>query len=90
MDQSISDNGKMDWDTEKENNYGRMEVFMKDIGMIIWHMEREDWFILMVSFMREIGKMIKVFIILYKLANGKGVYTHSDGATYEGDWVDDK
>ena len=44
----------------------------------------------MVSFMRDIGKMIKVFVILNKLANGKGVYTHSDGATYEGDWVDDK
>jgi len=38
----ISDNGNMDLDMEKENNYGKTEVSMKDIGEIIWPMEKVD------------------------------------------------
>jgi hypothetical protein len=34
----ILDNGKMAKDMEEEDNYGKMEVFMKDIGKIIWQM----------------------------------------------------
>ena len=36
MVQYILDNGKMANDMEEEDNYGKMEVFMKDIGKIIW------------------------------------------------------
>jgi hypothetical protein len=36
------DNGKMDKDTEKEDNPGLMEVFMKDGGKIIPPMVKED------------------------------------------------
>jgi hypothetical protein len=34
----ILDSGKMAKDMEKEDNYGKMEVFMKGIGKIIWQM----------------------------------------------------
>ena len=34
----ILDNGKMANDMEEEDNYGKMEVFMKDIGKMIRRM----------------------------------------------------
>lgn len=37
--QYILDSGKMAKDMEEEDNYGKMEAFMKDIGKIIWQME---------------------------------------------------
>lgn len=42
MDQFILDNGNSDLDMEKENNYGKMDQFTKDIGKIIWLTEKED------------------------------------------------
>lgn len=42
MEQYILDSGKMGLDTEEENNYGTMEVYMKVIGKIILQMEKED------------------------------------------------
>jgi len=42
MVQFILDNGNLDLDTEKENNYGKTEVFMKDIGKETWPMVKED------------------------------------------------
>jgi len=38
----ILDNGNKDLDMDKENNYGKMEVFMKVIGEIIWLMDEVD------------------------------------------------
>jgi hypothetical protein len=36
------DNGDMDKDTEKENKFGMMDLYMKDIGKMIWPMAEAD------------------------------------------------
>ena len=47
MDLSTRDSGRMEWDMEEENNYGRMDRFMKATGRTTWLMEKADSSILM-------------------------------------------
>lgn len=41
MAQSILDNGNMDFAMAEENNYGKMDQFMKAIGKTIWLMVKD-------------------------------------------------
>ena len=43
----------------KGNNYGKMDLYMKDTGKIIRLMETEGLFIQMVMFTKESGKKIR-------------------------------
>jgi len=77
----ISDNGNMDLDMEKENNYGKTEVSQGYWRNNMAHGK---------------GRLIHSDADVYEgewendKAHGKGTYTHADGAKYIGDWKDDK
>ena len=69
-------------DMDEAIRYGQMEVFMKDTGKLIKLTAEVDLFMQMEIFMMVTGKMIRHMVF--------GEYTHTDGAKYEGYWVDDK
>lgn len=77
----------MDLDMEKENNYGLMDQYMKDIGKII--------LVLFFKCKKKLtangkGRLIHADGDVYEgnwlddKAHGKGAYIHLDGAKYEG------
>lgn len=42
MAQYIQVNGKMEWEKEEENKFGKMDLFMRVIGEIMVQMEKAD------------------------------------------------
>ena len=72
------------------NRSGQMELYIKVNGKKIKPQERANFFMLMGIFMmvfnfsnKSLGEWLD------DKANGYGVYTHVNGAKYEGYWKDD-
>ena len=89
----IMGNGSMEKDLEEENKYGVMDLNMKDIGKMIWQMVEEDLFT-QVKFIIYTKLILDGDVFeggwLNDKAHGKGVYIHRDGASYTGEWYEDK
>jgi hypothetical protein len=73
------------------HKYGLMGQDMKDIGLIMLLMVEVNSITLMEIFMMvKYMKMICLGEWKNDKANGYGTYTHANGSSYIGEWLDDK
>jgi hypothetical protein len=70
--------------------YGQMALDMKDHGKMIKQREKENSYTLMETF-SKVHRVLFICIGEWKddKANGYGIYTHINGAKYEGNWQND-
>lgn len=80
----------MERETEKEYKYGWTALAMKENGETIVQMAMENYTMLMAIFMKAAGRTIELMALVSFFSIFLGMYTHANGATYEGQWKEDK